>query len=251
MIENDNRVVFEKILNNHSFDYDRDLSFRYTCKRNCLNTAVMIFDSENTIEEKSLYLNYIWNSSSNMDFNNKIAFTKYALQNKELLPSYLNNSTLSFIIQTEVEEKEVIEKENIIRSFIKHSKFVPYYYYSAANYKDSSYFMYRAAEYGYLSIVDIFLEDQRFNPSDYRNNILIISSQKGYLSVIKKIINDKRIDFTLNDNEAIKAAYHYKHLDICRLLFKNTNVKQKLKTDNNDLYIELSNIFLLKNVSNF
>lgn len=251
MIENDNRLVFEKIINNHTFNYDRDLAFRYTCKRNCLNTAIMIFDSEKSIEEKSLYLNYVWNSSSNMDFDNKIAFTKYALQNKELLPSYLNNSTLSFIIQTVVKEKDIITKENIIKSFIKHSKFIPYYYYPAADYKDSSYFMYRAAEYGYLSIIDIFLEDSRFNPSDYRNNILVISAQKGYFAIIKKIINDKRIDFTLNDNEAIKTAHYNKHLDICRLLFNNTQVKQKLKINDNELYTELSNIFLSNNVANF
>ena len=105
--------------------------------------------------------------------------------------------------------------------------------------------MIMASRYGHLEVVKLFLEDQRFDPSEHDNNPFILHSPRcyvvwylipspiswacanGHLEVVKLLLEDKRVDLIVDhDNVAIIIASFNGHLKVVKLLLKDERVDE-------------------------
>jgi hypothetical protein len=99
----------------------------------------------------------------------------------------------------------------------------------------------KASERGYLAVVERLLEDPRVDPSDNYNRAIRIASENGHLAVVEILLGDPRIDPSANNNYAIRRATLNGHLAIVERL------KQDLRVNSfaNDNYYSLLNLSIV------
>lgn len=100
----------------------------------------------------------------------------------------------------------------------------------------------KAPEHGYMNIVRLLLDDKRANPVDGKNNALIAACSDCYdvnarLPIIELLLNDPRIDPTMDNYRLLKIACARHNTKLLELLLshpkvdKNYNPKEELRKD--------------------
>jgi ankyrin repeat protein len=88
-------------------------------------------------------------------------------------------------------------------------------------------FFIMAAESGNVGIVELLLQDQRFDPSvtiKLNMNAFQIASNEGHLQIVKLLLSDTRVDPATRNNYAIQVASKNEHFQIVELLLADTRV---------------------------
>lgn len=73
-------------------------------------------------------------------------------------------------------------------------------------------------------IVEILLEDKRFDPTENHNDVLVIASLNGFTNIVKLLIKDNRINFKFECEWAIKFAVRNGKLSVVRELLQHAGV---------------------------
>ena len=83
-------------------------------------------------------------------------------------------------------------------------------------------------EYGYVNIVERLLEDKRVDPSANDNYAIQLASSNGYLQVVERLLEDKRVEPSADDNYAIKLAFLHRHLYVVERLLEDERVRNTI-----------------------
>jgi len=90
-----------------------------------------------------------------------------------------------------------------------------------------------AAGGGHLSVVDRLLQDERVDPADFA---ILPASDSGHLHVVERLLQDERVDPTINDNDAIGAAYENGYTSVVTRLLQDARVTSSLSDERLSLY---------------
>jgi ankyrin repeat protein len=78
--------------------------------------------------------------------------------------------------------------------------------------------------YGYIDIVKKFLEENKIDPSYEWNYCIRSASSNGYLDIVKELMKDDRVDPSDKNNESIILASSNGHVDVVKELLKDDRV---------------------------
>ncbi len=73
-------------------------------------------------------------------------------------------------------------------------------------------------------ITELFLKDERVDPSSSNNYTIRTASEKGYYKIVKLLLKDDRVDPSADNNYAIRLASKNGRLDVVELLLKDGRV---------------------------
>jgi ankyrin repeat protein len=104
---------------------------------------------------------------------------------------------------------------------------------------------------GYIEIVKLLLNDQRFDPSEKCNWAIQLASEHGHFEVVELLLKDSRVDPSDWNNTAILKALNSKHLNIIKLLWEDKRVKNTLQKDCLKLYTNLITVDIQNKIENF
>ncbi len=179
---------------------------------------------------KQLIKEILSNKKINVSYDNgiyiKIAATE---QLWDIVKSMLNNSNanissfLSYSLNKEA-TKEDIENYNESMQLVINGINSDKY--------DYKLFVENLIQYKHLNLFNILLNNKKIDPSINNNTIIKNSSQYGYLEIVKLLLNDKRVDPTADNNYSIRLASQNGHLEIVKLLLNDKRVDPS--TNNND-----------------
>ena len=82
----------------------------------------------------------------------------------------------------------------------------------------------QASMAGREKVVRLLLQDKRVDPTVNNNDALRVASRNGHLEVVKLLLQDKRVDPSANNNGAIGFASEYGHLEVVKLLLQDKKV---------------------------
>jgi hypothetical protein len=77
---------------------------------------------------------------------------------------------------------------------------------------------------GHLTIVERLLQDKRVDPSADDNKAIRWASDNGYLAVVERLLQDERVDPSANNNAAIQWAASNSRLAIVERLLQDDRV---------------------------
>lgn len=94
--------------------------------------------------------------------------------------------------------------------------------------------------YGYVEILDLLFKEKRFirNKISDIDDCLIYASEKGHIKIVELLLSNN-INPVIGSNSAIKEAYKNNNLLIVKKLWNIKEVKEKLETEDKELYNEL------------
>ena len=94
------------------------------------------------------------------------------------------------------------------------------------NYSDIKFFgsFILAAKYGSFDIIKLLLKDERFDPSENRNQAIQQAVSRGYFNIVKLLLKDKRVDPSERENHSIRSASYNGYLNIVKLLLQDERV---------------------------
>src|SRR5690349_2933275 len=81
-----------------------------------------------------------------------------------------------------------------------------------------TYIIIHASYSGNLEIIKLLLNEKRVDPSADNNDAIRIACMNGYLDIVKLLLDDERVDPSANNNFAIIYACKNGHFDIVKLL---------------------------------
>ena len=87
---------------------------------------------------------------------------------------------------------------------------------------------------GDLEAVNRLLKDTRLDPSTYNNEAIIMASSNGHIKVVDRLLEDSRVDPSAQGNYALLSALRNKHIKIVDRLLKDTRVNAKASTNQMD-----------------
>ena len=97
-----------------------------------------------------------------------------------------------------------------------------------------------AAGQGYISIVELLLNEPRINiTAEQINQAICMASFNGFYEIVTSLLSKKNINPAYDKNYSIIYASYNKHNDVVELLWKYKIVKNTLKNDNIELYNKL------------
>jgi len=76
----------------------------------------------------------------------------------------------------------------------------------------------------YVKIVQLLLDDPRIDPSVNNNFVIMWASQYGHIEVVKTLLADPRVDPSAGDNAAIGAASANGHIEVVKILLADPRV---------------------------
>ena len=82
-------------------------------------------------------------------------------------------------------------------------------------------------------------------------NPISVASKKGFLDIVKTLLNNKTVDPTLNGNRAIIEADMYLQNDVVDVLWKDLRIKNTLEDDYSILYKKLKKQDIENTISHF
>jgi hypothetical protein len=97
-------------------------------------------------------------------------------------------------------------------------------------------------------MVQSLLDDKSIKPSDKLNWSIIRAAMTGHSDIIEILLNDERIDPTVKNNNAIICAYNQENQKIIKLLWNDKRVKATLQNDFIELYEQLTEEDIKKNI---
>lgn len=77
---------------------------------------------------------------------------------------------------------------------------------------------------GNLPCLKMLLKDQRVDPSIHENSAIRAASEHGNVDVVKELLRDSRVDPSADDNYAIQWASKEGHVEVVQLLLKDKRV---------------------------
>lgn len=92
---------------------------------------------------------------------------------------------------------------------------------------DDNYAIGCASRYGYLSIVNLLLEDPRVDPSSQNNFSIVWASSNGHLSTVERLLEDPRVD--PSNNHSIIYSTINGHLDVIKRLLQDPRVDPEIE----------------------
>jgi hypothetical protein len=81
-----------------------------------------------------------------------------------------------------------------------------------------------AAENGHLAVVERLLQDKRVDPSADDNYAVRWAAVNGHLAVVERLLQDKRVDPSADDNYAVRWAAANGHLAVVERLLQDKRV---------------------------
>ncbi len=123
----------------------------------------------------------------------------------------------------------IIRNKNVseLKKFLKEEK---------TNYfGNASVILTHVSEFGKNDMLKILLNDERFDPSIFNNNALLIAVVKNNFETVKLLLSDHRVDPTDKFNYAIRTAANQNE-SIFNLLWNDSRVFNSLKKNNANLY---------------
>jgi hypothetical protein len=90
-----------------------------------------------------------------------------------------------------------------------------------------------AAENGHLAVVERLLQDKRVDPSADDNYAVRWAAQNGHLAVVERLLQDKRVDPSADDNYAVRLAAENGHLAVVERLLQDERVDPSTTTPDN------------------
>ena len=82
----------------------------------------------------------------------------------------------------------------------------------------------KAAEYGYVQVVERLLKDNRVNPAVDNNYAIRYAAKNGHAKVVEMLLKDKRVNPVVDDNFALIWAVRNGHIKVVELLLKDNRV---------------------------
>lgn len=83
---------------------------------------------------------------------------------------------------------------------------------------------------GYFRMVWILLKDIRVNPCNVRNNMFTCTARNvGHVEVVRLLLNDGRLDPSINNNKALIDACNGEQVEYVRLLLEDPRVDPKAR----------------------
>ena len=122
-------------------------------------------------------------------------------------------------IEIEKEFKEVVKKGDVekVKNMLK----------DVDPSMDDNYAICCASRYGYLSIVNLLLEDPRVDPSSQNNFCIVWASSNGHLSIVERLLEDPRVD--PSNNHSIIYSSINGHLSIVERLLQDPRVNPEIE----------------------
>lgn len=93
------------------------------------------------------------------------------------------------------------------------------------------------AEYGDADLINIMLDNNRVDPSIYKNYAICMSSYKGYLSIVERLLEDPRVNF---GKKSLRSAIRNGHLPVVNRLLEDPRVGPFM-SDNFPILIAICN----------
>jgi hypothetical protein len=81
-----------------------------------------------------------------------------------------------------------------------------------------------AARHGHNAVVERLLQDKRVDPSANNNNAVRLAACFGHLAVVERLLQDKRVDPSANANCAVLHAAYFGHLAVVERLLQDERV---------------------------
>jgi hypothetical protein len=81
-----------------------------------------------------------------------------------------------------------------------------------------------AAANGHLAVVERLLQDKRVDPSADDNYAVRLAAQRGHLAVVERLLQDERVDPSADDNYAVRWAAQNGHLAVVDRLLEDDRV---------------------------
>ncbi len=82
----------------------------------------------------------------------------------------------------------------------------------------------RASSNGRLAVVERLLQDKRVDPSADENFAVRMAAARGHHLVVDRLLQDKRVNPSANDNYAVRLASHFGHLAVVDRLLQDERV---------------------------
>ena len=89
---------------------------------------------------------------------------------------------------------------------------------------DVNWHLFLACREGITDIVRKFLQDERVDPSTHDNCAIGTASQHGHFEVVRLLLQDERVDPSIHENCVIRWASQFGNDDIVRLLLQDERV---------------------------
>ncbi len=75
--------------------------------------------------------------------------------------------------------------------------------------------------------------------ADYENDSIRYAAENGFFTIVKLLMEDKRVNPSASYNWSIKQAFENKHYDVVKYLWKLNEIKETLKENGKELYSQL------------
>jgi hypothetical protein len=106
-----------------------------------------------------------------------------------------------------------------------------------------------SAKKGYVDLVKLLLNDNRVNPTEVQNYAIREASQNGHYDIVNLLLSDNRVNPAANNNWAIlNAKNRPNNDDVVFLLWSDKRVKNTLKEDDEGLYNKLIIMKIKRNI---
>lgn len=102
---------------------------------------------------------------------------------------------------------------------------------------ENNYAIQLACQEGYISTVIALLKDPRVDPSVENNAALSLAIENDYIDIVELLLDDPRIDPTIENNYAIELASYNRHFDMVELLLEDKRIRSSLHPDDLGRYM--------------
>lgn len=196
---------------NYNPGYKNNLAFRWASRHNCVNCIEKLFKHKSV---NPIDLNYealveaIGNDSIDVlkVFIYHPLFDSTLAPTQSLLEAYANGFYLA------------CEKGSARTLFFYLNHQLPF------NLIDTDEALTKVCESNHLLILELLIEDERFDPSFNHNQLLQSACLKGNTSIVKILLQDERVNPADQNNQALKNAYEKKFTAIFLELLKDSRV---------------------------
>lgn len=122
---------------------------------------------------------------------------------------------------------------------------------SILNSQNLDYAVRLTSEFGYLDVLKRILKKDNIDPSKNSNYALRHASKNGHFEIVELLLNDARVDPSERYNSAIRGAFKHNHTKTIDLLWKIDIVRLTLKENSLTLYNDIVNLNTQKKLANF
>ncbi len=105
--------------------------------------------------------------------------------------------------------------------------------------------------YGKTKVVDFLLKKEKVNIFKKENDFIINACMHEHYDIVKLLLSNENFDPTLLNNYAIQLCYRNRCYKLVDLLWSCKKVRKTLQNDNQFIFKELQNKYVLNNIEHF